>query len=256
MIKLFNDKKRIEKSNKRKEKKPLSSQMIQAIERIRQFRDEKQLTNENIAKKTNIKSSNLSEILNFHRSLTINFLIKLYEKYNLSCDYILFDIKKPPVPSLTLADFVRLKEPDLDYENFVTVPLVSGKIAATIGSGIIIDEYVEDWAVVHQKVIGKKKNLISIMIDKRDGDSMQPIMGPGDIVIIDRDDKKIDQKGIYAIRIEDGCTIKKVQINRNYQLLLKSENKNPPYDEVKIIDIQSEEVTPIIGRVIWCSKSL
>jgi SOS-response transcriptional repressor LexA len=252
MIEVFKENNNGAKNNKGKSQKSLPHPMKQAIERLKQFKAEKPLTNEDIVKTTGIQKSNLSEILNFRRSIPINLLIKLHERYGLSCDYILFDIKKPPVPKLTLADLVKLTGPGLNHEDFVTVPLVSGKIAATIGSGIIVDEYVEDWAVVHQKVTGKKRNLISIRIDETDGDSMKPIMGPGDVVIIDRDDRiEIVSDAIYAVRIDEASTVKKVQQKGRY-LFLISQNKD--YEPI-IIDINDIE-NPVIGRVIWCSKKL
>ena len=140
-------------------------------------------------------------------------------------------------PAITVGavDFVDVKEPGVNYEDFFKVPLVSGTIAATIGSGVIVDEHVEDWAIIHRKVVGKKKSLIAIRIDKDDGMSMYPILKPGDIVIIDREDKvEINPKAIYAVRSDNSCTVKRLQRAGRYLLLL-SENRGSGY-EPKAID--------------------
>ena len=77
----------------------------------------------------------------------------------------------------------------------------------------------------------------------------------GDIVIIDRDDRtEIKSMAIYAVRIDDGSTVKKLDRD-NQHLLLISENKDEEY-KTKIIDLEQASENPVIGRVIWCSKAL
>lgn len=190
------------------------------------------------------------------------WLIKIYKTFGASPNYLLgieeeekLKRDRIPTPVLKLAHFVQIKESPPNPEDFVTIPLVSGTIAATIGSGTIVDEHIEDWAIIHEKVVGKRKNLISIRIDKKDGMSMSPILKPGDIIVINRDDKEISPTGIYAVRIGDGCTVKRVQIDEKDRMLLIPENKEPPY-RTRIIDIEPGQDTPVIGRVIWCSKAL
>jgi SOS-response transcriptional repressor LexA len=256
MIVKSDSKKISRKSRKPKTKIVSMVQMSQMIERFKEFQSENNLKQNQIAAALGFSDSYISEILNFKKEITIDFLVGLKKAWpHLSCDYILFGIKKPPLPRLKLADFVNVTERGLNPENFVTVPLVSGRIAATIGSGVIVDEHVEDWAVVHEKVTGRKKNLIAIRVDKKDGDSMKPILGPGDVVIIDREDKiEINPRAIYAVQIEDGCTVKRLKQSGS-RLFLISENREPPYDEITDIDLELNP-QPVIGRVIWYSKGL
>ena len=187
-------------------------------------------------------------------------LFKIYKGLGASPNYLLAiedkeqSVSHAPAITVGAVDFVDVKEPGINYEEFFKVPLVSGTIAATIGSGVIVDEHVEDWAIIHRKVVGKKKSLIAIRIDKDDGMSMYPILKPGDIVIIDREDNfEINPKAIYAVRSDNSCTVKRLQRAGRYLLLL-SENRGSGY-EPKAIDLESNE-HPIIGRVLWCSKVL
>lgn len=173
--------------------------------------------------------------------VTPNFLLGFQDKAKLK-------LQRLPVPVLELVDFVEIKEP-LKKEDFFTVPLVAGRIAA--GRGIIVDENIEDWVIIHKNVSPKKKNLIAIRIDKREGMSMYPILKPDDIIIIDRDDKTITPKGIYAVRIDDECTVKRVQQVNDHLVLIP---ENSEY-KVQIINLRINP-DPIIGRVIWCSRSL
>lgn len=187
-------------------------------------------------------------------------LVTIYRTLGTSPNYLLgiddeekLRLQRLPIPILQLADFIDVKQP-LRREDFVTVPLVAGRIAATLGSGILVDEQIEDWAIIHRSITGRKKNLISIRVDKRDGMSMFPILKPGDIVIIDKDDRvDIKSTGIYAIRIDEACTVKRVQIVE-HQLLLIPENKDPVY-KISFVDLRTHP-SPIIGRLIWGGREL
>lgn len=247
----------LKKSRKLKTKIVSWKEMSKMIERLREFKLENKLKNKQIADTLHYSQGYISDIFNFKSEITIDVLVGLKRGYpQISCNYILFGIKNPPTPFLTLADLVNLQGSGLNPEKFVTVPLISGKIAATLGDGVIVDEQVEDWAVIHQSITGKKKKLVAIRIDKKDGDSMKPFVTPGDVVIIDREDKlEIDPKAIYAVRIKEGSTVKKIQ-KQEHELLLISTNQDPDYNfEIKTIDLRIDP-DPVIGRVIWCSKAL
>ena len=183
-------------------------------------------------------------------------LMKIYETFGATPNF-LFAIEEKSkarmerlqVPVLELSDFVEVKEP-VKRDEFVTIPLVAGRIAA--GRGIIVDEHIEDWVIMHKNIAGKRKNLISIRIDKKEGMSMYPTLKPEDIVIINRDDKTITPQGIYAVRIDEDCTVKRLQ-TLDDQLLLIPEN-TAGY-KTQIINLRTNP-DPVIGRVIWCSKKL
>lgn len=181
------------------------------------------------------------------------YLVKIFETFGATPNFLLgIESKsKPerfPVPILELANFVQIKNP-IRREDFITVPLVDGSIAA--GRAIIVDENIEDWIIIHKSISPKIKNLAAIRVDKEEGMSMYPILKPNDIVIIDRDDITINPRSIYAIRIDDGCTIKRVQQSGEALLLIPENNEY----KTQIIDLNAHP-RPMVGRVIWCSKTL
>ncbi len=149
------------------------------------------------------------------------------------------------------------KIPEINQDDFIPVPLVSCKIAA--GTPVIPEENVEDIVLIHVSEVGKGRNLVAIRIEKGPGEigkSMLPILNPGDIIVIDRNDKtEIKNKAIYAVRIkmgdQVGCTVKYLERPKEEMLLLRPENKD---FSVEILDLK-ENPDPIIGRVIWVWKS-
>jgi phage repressor protein C with HTH and peptisase S24 domain len=186
-----------------------------------------------------------------------SYLFKIYQAFSVTPNYLLGIGDKTrtasfPIPIIELASSVKLTDDSRKLDEFVSVPLVTGRIAAGRGS-TIVDDQIEDWAIIHKSITGKRTNLISIRIDEHDGMSMYPLLKPGDIVVIDRDDIALSPNKIYAVRTNEGCTVKKLQ-QTDHQLLLIPENKGPEY-KTAIIDLRLNP-KPIIGSVIWCSKTL
>lgn len=134
----------------------------------------------------------------------------------------------------------------LDFEDFVSVPLTESAIAA--GQPIIPQESIEDFVLLHIRAAGKRSNLVASRVD---GHSMEPMLHPGDIVVIDRDDKKIVKNKIFAIYHEGGLTAKFLE-RKNDLLILRPINPNA---EVQIIYL-NENPQPIVGKIIGAWKDL
>ena len=152
-------------------------------------------------------------------------------------------------PRIIIAD-KRVEPPDKkDLDEYIAVPLVEGKIAA--GSGRIVREDIQSLVWVYLPEIGRRTNLVAVQIGDREK-SMQPTLEPGSIVIIDRSDKRITKKGIYAVRIDDEyCAIKRIHILEDTVFLL-SDNRDYSPVVARATDLDHL----IIGRVIWYWRSL
>lgn len=82
------------------------------------------------------------------------------------------------------------------------------------------------------------------------GDSMQPTLQDGDIVIIDRSVRTIrEQDAIWALTIGDIAMIKRVRV-KGEQVSILSDNDRVPMDEV-----HHEEVN-VVGRVVFIGRKL
>jgi phage repressor protein C with HTH and peptisase S24 domain len=136
--------------------------------------------------------------------------------------------------------------PKITNEDYVSIPLTDSSIAA--GHPIIQENNIEDYVLLHIRAAGKRTNLVASRVD---GDSMEPMLSSGDIVVIDRNDKRIVKNKIYAIFYEDGLTAKYLERKKNL-LILRPIN---PTADVQIIDMY-EHPDPIVGRVIGAWKEL
>ncbi len=82
------------------------------------------------------------------------------------------------------------------------------------------------------------------------GDSMQPTLQDGDIVLIDRSVRTIrEQDAIWALTLGDIAMIKRVRV-KNDRVSLLSDNERIPPDEV-----HHEEVN-VVGRVIFIGRRI
>ncbi len=138
------------------------------------------------------------------------------------------------------------KTPQISGEDFISVPLTESAIAA--GLPIIPQESIEDYVLLHIRAAGKCSNLVASRVD---GHSMEPMLHPGDIVVIDRDDKKIVKNRIFAIYHEGGLTAKYLE-RKNNLLILRPINPNA---EIQIIDL-NENAQPVVGKIIGAWKDL
>lgn len=142
-------------------------------------------------------------------------------------------------------------------EDYVAAPLV-GEVGA--GPGYIPQDEVKSWflAYKHLPAVRFRRNLIAVEIGKNSC-SMQPTLNPGDIVLVDRDDRDIQHPGHMMLVLEpDGSgMVKRVSVedkdNGDYRITFYSDNtaKYPPVIYSLKDDYLSDWDRAIVGRVIW-----
>ncbi len=81
------------------------------------------------------------------------------------------------------------------------------------------------------------------------GDSMEPDIKSGDMVLIDQSQTDIVIGRIYAVGIEEGIVVKALDIAPG-KLILRS--KNPAYAPLEV-DLRGDlkDSVRIIGRIVW-----
>lgn len=141
-------------------------------------------------------------------------------------------------------------------ENYIAAPLV-GEVGA--GPGYFSQDEVQSWFLVYKNVpaIMHRRNLIAVEVGPG-STSMQPLLNPGDIVLVDRDDQDVSRPGhIMLVRDPDGAgMIKRVALNkdgRDWSIQFYSDNaaKNPPMSYRLGEDYSGEISNAVVGRVIW-----
>lgn len=145
-----------------------------------------------------------------------------------------------------------------EAEDYLAAPLV-GEVGA--GPGYLPQDIVESWFLVYKRIpaIMGCRNLIAVRIGDQ-STSMLPLLSPGDIVLVDRDNKDVSKPGhIMLVRDPDGDgMVKRVSVQpssdrRDFAIQFYSDNAadNPPKLYSLREDYEGELGNAIVGRVIW-----
>lgn len=212
-----------------------------------------------LAKAAETHTSTLSRLLDKERSQWLNQIARLADSAGLT----LVERGERPldrevcwVDAQVVAAGDGLPAPD--QEDYYAVPLVE---EAGAGPGIIPQGQLLSWFLVwkHQESIRYRSDLIAVRI-ARGSDSMIPTLAPGDIVLVDRQDKNADRPGrIMLVMDPDGAgKVKRVHAQhvpeeKDYRLTYYSDNAAAYPPEVYSLkrDFEGDWHRAIVGRVIW-----
>ena len=142
-------------------------------------------------------------------------------------------------------------------EDYIAAPMV-GEVGA--GLGYIPQDEVKSWflAYRHHPAVRFRRNLIAVEIGAH-STSMQPTLNPGDIVLVDKNDRNIQHCGhIMLVTDPEGAgMIKRVAINDkkddDYRIIFYSDNnlQHPPLVYSLRNDYAGDWDKVVAGRVIW-----
>jgi len=96
---------------------------------------------------------------------------------------------------------------------------------------------------------GKLENFVLFAVR---GDSMDPTITDGDLVLIDRSKKQVVAGTIYTLRTKNAIMVKRLQPTGATRVKVMSDNKL--YDSYEI-DLDTGDIE-IIGQVIWIGREL
>lgn len=85
------------------------------------------------------------------------------------------------------------------------------------------------------------------------GDSMEPTINDGDLLLVDESINHIVDHGIYVVVYQGMVIVKRVQMRRDGTLLLKSDNARYEAEEVPKGEIEQIQVA---GRVRWYGRTI
>lgn len=144
-----------------------------------------------------------------------------------------------------------------EAEDYIAAPLVG---EAGAGPGYLPENEVKSWFLVYKNLpaIRYRRNLIAVEIAKK-STSMQPTLNPGDIVLVDRDDRDVTNPGHIMLVLDplDGSgMIKRVSVREEKNTILLtyySDNAAsfPPLVYDLNADFYGDWDKAIVGRVIW-----
>ena len=138
---------------------------------------------------------------------------------------------------------------------YAQIPLLDVRAGAGRGSVVENEQVVdvlafkEDW--IRQELHKRPDDLRLIFVV---GDSMEPDLRAGDIVLIDHTDSNAGREGIYVIRMDGALLVK--QLQRLPGGVLKVISRNQSYEPftVPVSKLAEPDGFAIIGRVVWACR--
>lgn len=119
---------------------------------------------------------------------------------------------------------INFADPFLDYS---PIPLVSEQIAAN-PEGIITGDAIDSLLYLPHSLLHGRNRLVAVRL-AANANSMEPTLRPGDLIVIDLDDRDHQPQGLFAVRLPDqeSCTVKRIQpLPDKKHVLLISDNRN------------------------------
>lgn len=131
-------------------------------------------------------------------------------------------------------------------------------VRAAAGAGAVVEKEVpddvlvfkEDW--VRFELGAKPQDLQLIRVA---GDSMEPTLRSGDVILIDIRAKHPDREGVYIIRLGEMLLVKRLQALPGGVVSVMSDNPAFASFTVKLSDIDGNQCA-IIGRVVWSGRRM
>ena len=205
------------------------------------------------------------------------WVLKVAEKFGLSTDWIFFGREPRQAGADAAADGAReaqagkeealMQERRAKGESFfgevgegqdaiglVMVPLVAARLAAGKGS-LETEGDVLSYFSFRQDWLCRKGNPDKMVLMKVCGDSMEPDIRHGDMVLVDQSKREIYGHAIYAMGINEEIYVKQVETLPGGRLVLRS--RNPEYSPISV-DLHGDlaDSVRVIGRVIWCCREI
>ncbi len=139
-----------------------------------------------------------------------------------------------------------------DISGFVMVPRFD--VTASAGPGAFAEDqapvdflaFRKEWLADDASILPGKAALISAT-----GDSMEPTIRSGDILLVDRAIERVMDDAIYVIGYDERLLVKRVQRFTNGSVAIKSDN--PAY-ETETLSADMAESLRIAGRVRWIGR--
>ncbi|MCA3359170.1 MAG: helix-turn-helix domain-containing protein [Roseomonas sp.] len=132
---------------------------------------------------------------------------------------------------------------------YVLLPLVEARAAAGNHGGLSSDHIVDFIAFsesyLRQTLRRKPQNLALLTAS---GDSMDPTIRDGDLLLVDTSARRIEGSRIYVLAIGGALMVKRIQLRLDGSVVVKSDNA---VYESEVVPADQTSSLNVLGEVIW-----
>ena len=136
---------------------------------------------------------------------------------------------------------------------YVTVPRYDVRASAGHGQIVHSELIVDHLSFKNRWIAEKGLNPDRLALIEIRGDSMEPSLHNGDMILLDLRAQRLTTNGIYVIQHNGHLLVKRIQVKMNGSVLIKSDN--PAY-EVEVLSPSQAESVIVVGRVVWYFREI
>lgn len=181
-----------------------------------------------------------------------------------------FDEVRDEIPSITIEELMKwgrdlMRQPSATHQpmtstepraGYIALPLYND-VRAAAGHGAVngheqADDalmFKEDW--IRYELGAKAQDLCLIRVS---GDSMEPTLRAGDVILIDHRACRPDREGIYIMRVGEMLLVKRLQALPGGKIRVTSDN--PAFDPWTLGPEEFGADVQVVGRVVWSGRRL
>ncbi len=193
-----------------------------------------------IARMSGISGGAISDYLNGVSTPNLERLAVLAGAIGVSAKWLVFgeDLQVNEAPARYASD------------DFLYVPRLD--VIASAGHGAIVERENERCRLAFRRDWLSKEGMLTndLAVIEAKGDSMEPTISDGDLLLIDLSQINPAIPGIFVLRNEDALLVKRLQLDLHGQVVARSDNQ-----------AYSELVAPVwevhvVGRAVWAGRRL
>ena len=143
-------------------------------------------------------------------------------------------------------------QPAPEHPDVVWVPLYDG-VEVSAGNGSLVWDETPGSALAFQRqwIQSLRTEASALALMRVRGESMEPVLHAGDVVMIDRSQRQVQRDGMYVLRLDGAVLLKWLQVLPEGAVRVASENRErfPPF-ELSAAQASSAGFE-VIGRVRW-----
>lgn len=136
-----------------------------------------------------------------------------------------------------------------EVKPYTQVPKVRARLCAGNGS-FETEGQVEGYYSFRSEWLNSRGNPSDMVLMQVVGNSMEPEIREGDMVLIDQSRTEVYSGGIYAVGVEDTVMVKRIEKLPGV-LVLRSDNQD--YSPIHLSGDELNNVR-LIGKVLWASR--
>ena len=138
-------------------------------------------------------------------------------------------------------------------QGFIPIPRIDVQASAGYGNLATHEETIGMLSFRETWLAGRGINPHTAKVISAKGDSMEPTIRDGDILLIDGSVNHVADHGIYIVIVSGMVLVKRIQISSDQSIVLKSDNGM--YND-ESFDASRKHELEIAGRVMWFGRNI